>query len=355
MNSHEILTILMNVFLLKFSVQDNLYIYTDNTIEIGVVIDKKFLEEKSKQLGDPMENIMEIVSNELLKYKSKVNVQYSTDININYRKDLFGIVAIASCENSWRLFEQADNVILPFIAVTDMDCPRLPTGKAISIPLLENGQEIPQLLLDLRTSGTLKWNSLILLHDSSIGGDMVSRVTSCLTKEFTKLSIDPLALSLIKINNNRTKDARIQILEEIAKISTGKLGSQYLVICFKDIVDIVMDAVDTLKLVDADSQWLYIISETNHHKKGYFKVLNKRIKFGSNVAFIYNSTSSDNECEGGVYCNFRILLRGYLSALQEILNDEFNAEDDFSGEEWEAIRPSKSDRRTTLINKLRVR
>lgn len=52
--------------------------------------------------------------------------------------------------------------------MTEVDCPRLPTREAITVTYTEAGEELPQLLLDLRTENAFKWKSAVILHDDTL-------------------------------------------------------------------------------------------------------------------------------------------------------------------------------------------
>lgn len=51
----------------------------------------------------------------------------------------------------------------------ETDCPRLPTDRAFTIPMTVRGEELPQILLDLRSAKAYDWKSVILLYDDSLG------------------------------------------------------------------------------------------------------------------------------------------------------------------------------------------
>lgn len=47
-------------------------------------------------------------------------------------------------------------------------CKRLPIHEAITIPLVKDGSELPQLIIDLQFSKAITWSTAIILHDDSI-------------------------------------------------------------------------------------------------------------------------------------------------------------------------------------------
>lgn len=52
---------------------------------------------------------------------------------------------------------------------SETDCPRLPNSKAITIPLVKIGEEMPQLILDLRSARIYNWKSAVIIYDRTLG------------------------------------------------------------------------------------------------------------------------------------------------------------------------------------------
>lgn len=51
----------------------------------------------------------------------------------------------------------------------DSDCPRISEDSGIGLPMIVPGDEIPQLLLDLRMSNSIVWPKINFIHDDSHG------------------------------------------------------------------------------------------------------------------------------------------------------------------------------------------
>lgn len=79
------------------------------------------------------------------------------------------VLSIASCEETWSLFTRAEEEELLLLALTEVDCPRLPINSAITVTFTEPGEELAQILLDLRTQKAFNWKSVVLLHDNTLG------------------------------------------------------------------------------------------------------------------------------------------------------------------------------------------
>lgn len=78
------------------------------------------------------------------------------------------VFSIASCQDTWSLFSLAKEEELLLFALTEVDCPRLPTNIAITVTYADPGEELPQLILDLRTMNAFKWKSAVILHDDTL-------------------------------------------------------------------------------------------------------------------------------------------------------------------------------------------
>lgn len=87
---------------------------------------------------------------------------------ISITAGFLAVFSIASCQDTWSLYSRAEEEDLLLFALTEADCPRLPVRSAVTVTYMDPGQELPQLLLDLRTRKAFKWKSAILLHDETL-------------------------------------------------------------------------------------------------------------------------------------------------------------------------------------------
>lgn len=113
-----------------------------------------------------------------------------------------------------------------------------------------------------------------------------------------------------------------------------------------------METAKDLGMVNTDSKWLYIISDTDAHS-GNLSYLAPLIGEGDNLAFIYNSTISNPECKSGYSCHSQEILRSFVLALSRIIREETAVYGKISDEEWETIRPTKQERIIMFINIMR--
>ncbi|XP_045461376.1 ionotropic receptor 93a isoform X1 [Harmonia axyridis] len=321
----------------------------DNSL-LAIVVDEEFVTTEFKNAKATIEDFEKIVTQLNIK-ENHIRIGYYTSMGFKFKRDISGILAITSCKNTWKVYDRADGEFIPFIALSEVDCPRLPAGKAINIPLTKLGEEMSQILLDLRTSTIFKWKSVVLIYDSSMARDMVSRITASLTDDLP-ITTQSTAFSLIKLNDTQFNSKKNSLVDQLTSISMKKTELNFLVVTHRRVVEKVMAAAELTNLVNTETQWLYAIPDTSRGVKKNMKKLRKSLREGSNVGVIYNNTETDSGCVGGLLCHFRTLVAGFSTALYETMRNELDLADQVSGEEWEAIRPTKSERRTYLLEKV---
>ncbi|RZC40297.1 glutamate receptor ionotropic, delta-2, partial [Asbolus verrucosus] len=317
-----------------------------------VIIDREYLVNEYETIRHAVESYLVYAKREILKHGG-VNIQFYSWTSINVKRDITAILSIASCSDTWRLFRTAENANLLHMAISESDCPRLPPDQAVTVPLITRGEELPQLLLDLRTAKTYNWNSAVILYDDTLSRDQVTRVIKSITAESSNLRINAAAISLLKVETKTSmNEIRRSLKEILSEISIKTVGRNFLVIVGYEIVEIVMEFAKSFKLVNTKNQWLYVISNTNHKIKDinrYRQLLTE----GDNVAFLYNNTVDSDSCLGGLRCHCEEILSAFIRALDEAIVMESDTASQVSDEEWEAIRPTKIDRRNSLLNSVK--
>nr|CAD7575741.1 unnamed protein product [Timema californicum] len=61
-----------------------------------------------------------------------------------------------------------------------VDCPRLPMDESITAPLVNGGEELSQLVLDLKTSGAVVWDKVNVFYDESVVAVPHCSVSACI-------------------------------------------------------------------------------------------------------------------------------------------------------------------------------
>ncbi|XP_044740653.1 ionotropic receptor 93a [Chrysoperla carnea] len=138
---------------------------------------------------------------------------------------------------------------------------------------------------------------------------------------------------------------------QIRGLPLKQVGRNFLVIVQLDIMATILEIAKTLQMTTPKSQWLYIICDmdSNQNVTTYSNLLGE----GENIAFIYNSTITSNECVQGIENQTVDVLRGFMTALDSAVREEEETSSQIPDEEWEAVRPTKEQRRDFLLKTLR--
>uniref|UniRef100_A0A1B0CLF6 Putative glutamate-gated kainate-type ion channel receptor subunit glur5 n=1 Tax=Lutzomyia longipalpis TaxID=7200 RepID=A0A1B0CLF6_LUTLO len=337
----------VNFLAKKCSADDFPSLITANA-SMAIILDQEYLDARYDAVFTEVQNIIERVLREDLK-NGGLYVTYYSWTSINLKKDYMAVLMISNCDNTWKVFSEARQETLLLIAMTDPDCPRLPPTEAIMVPLTSHGEELPQVLLDLKSSQALRWKSTIVLHDDTFARDMISRVAIAVTTESPDGYVKPMSVSLFKIRAHIQEwERRKSIRRTLLSLPTNYIGRNFLVIVTTTIMENIMEVAKDLGMVEPFSQWMYIISDTNAQKQNISSVL-PLIGEGENVAFAYNVTGLDSNCKAGILCHSAELLRSFVLALSKMIREEKAVYGQISDEEWETIRLTKKERRDSLL------
>ncbi|XP_075222423.1 ionotropic receptor 93a isoform X2 [Lycorma delicatula] len=281
-----------------------------------------------------------------------INDDSAVDVGKNLTLDISIVLSLAKCSNTWELFERLQGNDLLFISITDGQCPRLPTTEAITFPMVKPGQELPQLLLDLRTSSAISWKSFSLLFDRSMDDDDIKTIVEAMTKEVPNgLNYVSALVTLHRLNHFKNEWKRQSNLEKVMKnITQFEINQNLLMIVEYDMINFVLDIAKSEKVLHPTLQCLFVIRDSETARAANFSSFVSQFEEGMNIAFMYNVTTQTSPCFGGVLCRLRELLNNLGLALQKSIQDELELSKQVSDEEWDAIKPSKVDRRNTLLN-----
>nr|QEE82793.1 ionotropic receptor 93a [Conogethes pinicolalis] len=316
---------------------------------IAVVLDRQFLGEKYQAVLDELKDYIKELARVELKHGGVV-VHYFSWTTISLKKDFLAVFSIASCEDTWSLFTRTEEEELLLFALTEEDCPRLPSRSAITVTYVEPGEELPQILLDMRTQRAFKWKSAIILHDDTLSRDMVSRVVQSLTSQIDEgTTTTTVSVSVYKMKHEINEYLRRKEIHRVlSKLPVKYIGENFLAIVTTEVMTTLSEIARDLVMSHTLAQWLYVISDTNSHNGNLSSLIND-VYEGENIAFVYNITDDDPECKNGLMCYCQEMMNAFISALDAAVQDEFDGATQVSDEEWEAIRPNKIQRRTMLL------
>ncbi|KPJ08640.1 Glutamate receptor 2 [Papilio machaon] len=259
---------------------------------IAVVMDRQFLGEQYQSMLEELKEYIKELARVDLKHGGVI-VHYYSWTSISLKKGFIAVFSVASCEDTWSLFSRTEEEELLLFALTEVDCPRLPVDRALMVTYTEPGQELAQLMLDLRTTKEMGWKSAIILHDATLSENFIAVVT-------------------------------LEVMLAIA------------------------DTARELALSHGQAQWLYVVADTSA-RSGDLAAAIDILYEGENVAYIYNATDNSTDCKNGLMCYCQEMMKALISALDSAVQDEFDIAAQVSDEEWEAIRPTKLQRRNDLL------
>ncbi|KAJ0183472.1 hypothetical protein K1T71_001448 [Dendrolimus kikuchii] len=320
---------------------------------IAVVLDRQYLGEKYQAVLDELKDYIKELARVELKHGGVV-VHYYSWTAISLRKGFLAVFSVASCEDTWSLFDRTQEEELLLFALTEVDCPRLPVNSAITVTYSDPGEELPQLLLDLRASNAVKWKSAVILHDDTLSRDMVSRVVQALTTQKDEDSAPPVSVTVFKMKHEINEYLRRKEMHRVlSKLPVKYIGENFISIVTSDVMTTMADTARELLMSHTTAQWLYIISDTDKYNGNLSSLVNVLYE-GENVAYIYNVSDNHPSCKNGMMCYCEEMMDAFIAALDAAIQDEFDVAAQVSDEEWEAIRPTKAQRRDTLLKHMQL-
>nr|AFC91753.2 putative ionotropic receptor IR93a [Cydia pomonella] len=315
---------------------------------IAVVLDRQYLGEQYQPLLDTLKDYIKELARVELKHGGVV-VHYYSWSTISLKKGFIAVFSIASCEDTWSLFSRAEEEELLLFALTEVDCPRLPPDSAITITYTDPGQELPQLLLDLRTTRAFNWKSAVILHDDTLNRDMVSRVVQSLTSQIDDEDVPTISVTVFKMRHEINEYLRRKEMHRVlSKLPVKHIGENFIAIVTSDVMSTMAETARDLFMSNTQAQWLYVISDTSIRNSNLSSFVNALYE-GENIAYIYNITDDREDCKNGLMCYSEEMMNAFISALDSAVQEEFDVAAQVSDEEWEAIRPTKIQRRDTLL------
>ncbi|XP_059057543.1 ionotropic receptor 93a [Achroia grisella] len=315
---------------------------------IAVVLDRQYLGDQYQSTLDDLKDYIKELVRVDLKHGGVV-VHYFSWTAISLKKGFIAVFSIASCADTWSLFSRTEEEELLLFALTEVDCPRLPLNSAITVTYSSPGEELPQMLLDLRTTRAFKWKSAAILHDDTLSRDMVSRVVQALTLQMEDDRVPSISVTVYKMKHEVNEYLRRkEIYRVLSKLPVKYIGENFIAIVTSDVMTTMTETARELSMSHTLAQWLYVVSDTNYHN-GNMSTLINALYEGENIAFLYNITDNNPECKDGILCYGQEMMSAFVSALDTAIQDEFDIAAQVSDEEWEAIRPTKIQRRNMLL------
>ncbi|XP_055850497.1 ionotropic receptor 93a [Episyrphus balteatus] len=337
-----VLLVLCIAFIQKGHTNDSSSFLSVNA-SLAVVVDHDYVQQKGSDILTDLQKILADTIRENLK-NGGVNLKYFTWSPLGLKKDFIAAITIMDCQRTWKFFEATlINSILLF-AITDSDCARLPSDKALMIPIIEKGEELPQLLLDIKVQNALKWKSCVLLLDKSIVNQN-SQIIEALVHDNSNSKIDPISLYIYTFDDDLRSQRKRARMRETLRTFTRSRNNQFIV--FSNSVEDIVEVAEELKMFHIHNQWLYFDLHDNN-EDWTFESLTQNLKEGANIAFAINETNRN--CEESLRCLMSEVSMGFILSLSKLIREEESIFSEISDEEWEAIRLTKSEKQEKLLN-----
>ncbi|XP_066991910.2 ionotropic receptor 93a [Anabrus simplex] len=316
----------------------------------AIVINQKFVSGLHRNIGYIIRSHLRLVQRKYMKYGSFA-VEYYNSINIHGLRDLTAVLSITTCQDTWQLHKVIKKEHIVHLAITGKDCPRLPGELSVTIPLLTLGQELSQLILDVRMAGMLPWKSVAVLCDTSIDMDIVHQLLYTLTMDTLNPLTKSVAVVMYRLDTNSTDwGRRDHIMQQLKTIPNDRTGSKYIAILSQDLVGAVMEAAISLSLVQPLDEWLYLLPYTNNSYNN--TELLGLLGEGHNLAYAFNGSAYHERCKSGIECHVKELLYCLSQAVDSRVAEEKELSSQVSEDEWETIQPTKQERSSALMENL---
>ncbi|BET00329.1 Ligand-gated ion channel [Nesidiocoris tenuis] len=323
-----------------------------------VQVDDLFVHSYDPHLGAKVREMVTEISQRILK-RGAVNINFYSTAHIQITPDITAVFSVTSCEDLWRSYNKGRKFDILFIALTEPNCPRLPPESGITMPLYERGHEVPQIILDLRNMGSIRWESAAIIFDDTVDDDTVRSTVNVLNRNVPSTD-SSCAVALYRINvtpkdlqSKKKKDEQDLLLN----MPPHDMVHNYLVLVEQRKIPLIFEMAKKMRLVDPSTEWLFIVNNRARSRRSGSKRRHvppeKRfvdlIEEGENVAFLINVTKPELRCEVGLLCNTKQLVEKLIVAVEKSIEQEIILAESLSDEEWDVLRPSKTERRSNIL------
>ncbi|XP_047990455.1 ionotropic receptor 93a isoform X1 [Leguminivora glycinivorella] len=183
---------------------------------------------------------------------------------------------------------------------------------------------------------------------------MVSRVVQSLTSQIDDEDVPTISVTVFKMKYEINEYLRRKEMHRVlSKLPVKHIGENFIAIVTSDVMSTMAETARDLLMSNTQAQWLYVISDTSIRNSNLSGLVNELYE-GENIAYIYNITDDRENCKNGLMCFSEEMMNAFISALDSAVQEEFDVAAQVSDEEWEAIRPTKMQRRDTLLKHMQV-
>lgn len=125
---------------------------------------------------------------------------------------------------------------------------------------------------------------------------MISKVVTSLTQESPDGYIQPSAISLFKLTTKQHDwDRKKEFRNTLRALPINFARANFIAIVTTKTMQNLMEIAQDLNLVTPFAQWLYVVSDTSGQEAN-ISLVSSLIGEGSNIAFVYNTTTTNKNC-----------------------------------------------------------
>ena len=194
-----------------------------------------------------------------------------------FTKELTAVLSLTHCSQAKDLDKKASERNVVHLSITDSGCSRLSSASSLSVPLVTIENSVVQTLKDLRDGHTLTWESFIILYDDSISETTLNSLQKVLS--------DDAAIATFSLSNATS------VSSILSSLPGRKLGNKFMVITKKASVASIHKSVEAAGLMNINTEWLYLVTDTNRNSEMSQPTEIKEAKDGYNLAFLYNASN----------------------------------------------------------------
>ncbi|XP_067617872.1 ionotropic receptor 93a isoform X3 [Eurosta solidaginis] len=310
----------------------------------AVVVDHKYMQRRGENIMTNFQKMLSDIIRENLR-NGGIEGKYYSWSQIRLKKDFLAAMTVMDCEDTWHFYESTQQTSILLLAITDANCPRLPLNHAIMIPIVDEGQELSQIIFDIKVQQMLRWKTAILLLDQTILNDNPTLVES-VVHESSKNHITAFSMMLYKIDDSlHSQKKRTALRQMLGNFRRNAHNSRQFIVLSKFYEDIVEIAA-SMDMFHVYNQWAFFV--LNEDQLGYDAMsVTQNLNEGANIAFISNTTNPS--CVSSINCTIAELSMAFVTSISRIIVEEQSIYGEISDEEWEAIRYTKQEKQEEIL------
>eukprot|EP00092_Neocalanus_flemingeri_P000465 GFUD01000495.1.p1 GENE.GFUD01000495.1~~GFUD01000495.1.p1 ORF type:complete len:837 (+),score=225.49 GFUD01000495.1:88-2598(+) len=314
-------------------------------VKLGVVVDERWIRTEGatlEQMEEIIRSAFAVADDKLAHGEFMIEWTNHTMVTQDYGKDLTALLSLVDCSKSHSLSRKVAKHNTMHVAISDIGCKRLVQDTSLLIPVVEPGNSIVQLLADLRYAHTMPWKSFIVIHDESISKSLADSIHQILVRD--------AAVAMFSLGEMNPGSQKATIKKMLTGFPAHDLGNKFLILTRKNVVKDFIDVAEELKMFRIESQWVYVVTDTNSMDFDMSPFINMA-QDGYNLAFVFNTSYAQDGilCPSGMLCLANEMAEVIAEGFEKTLIEEMKTFSEISIEEWDIIKPSENERSMSVI------